>query len=252
MKKILFGISAISLLLHLTACEKMAGPGGTSMITGTVTGINLSAGQNEVIEVTVTPGIELEHGDYFIINQLNGSHYYFWFNNPNWVSNGNPNLLGRTGVQIDFQYNDDNLTIAQKVDSALQANLSNAFTINRNADIITLTAKEMGNIPDPDDVTTSFIIDVANQGEMSTMGAETAMTDVRVYLTYGDNEIFDDSEKTGAQGSFAFRNLQMGKYKVYVLSKDSVTQEYTIPVEKEIEITSDESIMDAGKFLIQH
>mgnify|MGYP003866254473 FL=1 len=110
----------------------------------------------------------------------------------------------------------------------------------------------MGNIPDPDDVTTSFLMDVSNQGELGQIGTETAMTDVRVYLTYGENTIYDESEKTGVNGAFAFRNLQVGKYTLYVLSKDSISQEYTIPVEKEIEITSDESVVDAGNFLIQH
>jgi len=251
MKKVFITCIAASTLL-LLSCEKMAGPGGTSMITGNVTGINVSSGQFESIEITTTPGIEIEHGDYFILNQLNGNNYYFWFNNPNWVSDGNPNLLGRTGVQIDFQYNDSNLAIAENLEAALQTHLGAAFTITRNADIITLTAKEMGNIPDPDDVTTSFLLDISNQGEVHFIGPETAMTDVRVYIQYGENTIFDDSEKTGANGIFSFRNLQKGKYTVYVLSKDSITQEYTIPVEKEIEITQDESVTDIGNFLVQH
>ncbi len=251
MKKLVYTFCAATIML-LTACEKIAGPGGTSVITGNVTGINVTNGEFESIEITVTPGIEIEHGDYFILNQLNGDNYYFWFNNPNWVSNGDPNLLGRTGVQIDFQYNDSNLTIAENVEAALQTHLGNAFTITRSADIITLTAKEMGNIPDPDDVTTSFLLDISNQGEVPTTGPETAMTDVRVYIQYGENTIFDDSEKTGYNGEFSFRNLQIGKYTVYVLSKDSITQEYTIPIEKEIEITQDESVTDIGNFLIQH
>lgn len=135
MKKLVYTFCAAALIL-LTACEKIAGPGGTSVITGNVTGINVTNGEFESIEITVTPGIEIEHGDYFILNQLNGDNYYFWFNNPNWVSNGNPNLLGRTGVQIDFQYNDSNLTIAENVEAALQTHLGNAFTITRSADII--------------------------------------------------------------------------------------------------------------------
>jgi hypothetical protein len=252
MKKIISNLIILALIYTLAACEKIAGPGGTSMITGTVSGINTTEGDYEIIEITVTPGINLEHGDYFILNQLNGNNFYFWFNNPNWVSNGNPNLIGRTGVQIDFQYNDNNVTIANRVDSTLQVHLGNAFEIARNGDIITLTAKSMGNIPDPDDVTTSFLIDVANQGKATLIGEETAMTDVRVYLTYGDHSLFDESEKTGADGAFAFRNLQKGKYTVYALSKDSLTQEYTLPVEKTIEITSDESIVNIGNLLISH
>lgn len=249
LKSILF---AALVALSFSSCEKIAGPGGTSSITGTVSGINSSAGQYEVIEITVTPGSILEHGDYFIVNQLSGDNYYFYFNNPVWVTSADPELLGRTGVQIDFSYDETNFEIAAKVDSVLTANLGNAFSIATNGDIITLTAVEMGNIPDPDDVTTSFLVDVSNQGEVGYLGAETSMTDMRVYLCYGENELFDESTKTGANGAFAFRDLQIGKYTVYVLSKDSLTNEYTIPVKQEIEITADGSVVETDNFLIHH
>jgi hypothetical protein len=248
-KSILF---AALVAIAFSSCAKIAGPGGTSSITGTVSGINSSAGQYEVVEITVTPGSILEHGDYFIVNQLSGDNYYFYFDNPVWVTSADPELLGRTGVQIDFLYDETNFEIAAKVDSVLTAHLGNAFSIATNGDIITLTSVEMGNIPDPDDVTTSFLVDVSNQGEVGYIGPETPMTDMRVYLCYGENELFDVSTKTGANGAFAFRNLQIGKYSVYVLSKDSLTNEYTIPVMQEIEITADGSVVEADNFLIQH
>jgi len=243
---------AALLAIAFSSCDKIAGPGGTSSITGTVSGINESYGQYESIEITVTPGSILEHGDYFIVNQLSGDNYYFYFNNPVWVTSANPELLGRTGVQIDFSYDETNYEIAAKVDSVLNANLGDAFSIATNGDIITLTAIEMGNIPDPDDVTTSFFVDVSNQGQVGSIGTETPMTDMRVYLCYGENELFDESTKTGANGAFAFRDLQIGKYTVYVLSKDSLTNEYTIPVMQEIEITAEGSVVETDNFLIQH
>ncbi len=249
LKAILF---AALVALTLSSCEKIAGPGGTSSITGTVTGINSSAGQYEVIEITVTPGSILEHGDYFIVNQLSGENYYFYFNNPVWVTSADPALQGRTGIQIDFSYDDTDLEIANKVDSVLNANLAEGFNINTVGDIITLTATEMGNIPDPDDVTTSFLVDVANQGEVGYIGTETPMTDMRVYLCYGENDLYDESTRTGENGAFSFRDLQIGKYTVYVLSKDSLTDEYIIPVKQEIEITADGSVVETENFLIQH
>jgi len=248
-KSILF---AALVAIAFSSCEKIAGPGGTSTITGTVSGINETDGQYESIEITVTPGSLLEHGDYFIVNQLSGENYYFYFNNPVWVTSADPELLGRTGVQIDFSYDETNFEIAAKVDSVLTAHLGDAFSIATNGDIITLTALEMGNIPDPDDVTTSFLVDVSNQGEVGIIGSETSMTDMRVYLCYGENELFDESTKTGANGAFAFRDLQIGKYTVYVLSKDSLTNEYTIPVKQEIEITVDGSVVETDNFLIHH
>jgi hypothetical protein len=249
LKSILF---AALVALTLSSCEKIAGPGGTSSITGTVSGINSSAGQYEVIEITVTPGSILEHGDYFIVNQLSGDNFYFYFNNPVWVTSADPALQGRTGVQIDFSYDDTDLEIANKVDSVLNANLSAGFNINNVGDIITLTATEMGNIPDPDDVTTSFLVDVSNQGQVGYIGAETPMTDMRVYLCYGENDLYDESTRTGENGAFSFRDLQIGKYTVYVLSKDSLTNEYIIPVKQEIEITADGSVVETDNFLIHH
>ena len=245
-------VFAALLAIAFSSCDKIAGPGGTSSITGTVSGINESYGQYETIEITVTPGSILEHGDYFIVNQLSGDNYYFYFSNPVWVTSANPTLQGRTGVQIDFSYDDTDLEIANKVDSVLNANLSAGFNINTVGDIITLTATAMGNIPDPDDVSTPFLVDVSNQGEVGSIGEETVMTDMRVYLCYGENEFYDESTKTGANGAFSFRNLQIGKYSVYVLSKDSATQEYTIPVRQEIEITADGSVVEVGNLFIQH
>jgi hypothetical protein len=248
-KSLLF---AALVAIAFSSCEKIAGPGGTSTITGTVSGINETYGQYESIEITVTPGSLLEHGDYFIVNQLSGENYYFYFNNPVWVTSADPALQGRTGIQIDFSYDDTDLEIANKVDSVLNANLSTGFNINTVGDIITLTATEMGNIPDPDDVSTSFLVDVSNQGQVGSIGAETAMTDMRVYLCYGENEFYDESTRTGVNGAFSFRNLQIGKYSVYVLSKDSSTQEYTIPVRQEIEITADGSVVEVGNLFIEH
>jgi len=248
-KSLLF---AALVAIAFSSCEKIAGPGGTSTITGTVSGINETDGQYESIEITVTPGSLLEHGDYFIVNQLSGENFYFYFSNPVWVTSADPALQGRTGVEIEFSYDDTDLEIANKVDAALSSNLSAGFNINTVGDIITLTATEMGNIPDPDDVTTSFLVDVSNQGEVGYIGEETAMTDMRVYLCYGENEFYDESTKTGANGAFSFRNLQIGKYSVYVLSKDSITQEYTVPVRQEIEITADGSVVEVGNLFIQH
>jgi len=123
--------------IAFSSCEKIAGPGGTSTITGTVSGINETDGQYESIEITVTPGSLLEHGDYFIVNQLTGENFYFYFSNPVWVTSADPALQGRTGVEIEFSYDDTDLEIANKVDAALSSNLSAGFNINTVGDIIT-------------------------------------------------------------------------------------------------------------------
>lgn len=37
----------------------------------------------------------------------------------------------------------------------------------------------------------------------------------RVYLTYGDNDVYDDWVRTGFDGQFKFENLTSGEYQLY-------------------------------------
>lgn len=245
-------LSFLALSLVFASCEKMAGPGGSSAIRGYVEGSNTTSGKNEKIEITVTRGIELEHGDYFILNQPNGQNYYFWFDNEAWVSNGDPSLTGRSGVAISYTYNDADTTIARKVKEALDSVLSNSFEISRSGDMLYLNANSNTEIPDPDDVTTSFVIDIAQQGESDIIGENLPMANERVYLIYGDGSFYNESARTGAFGDFQFDNLQVGEYQVYVMSKDPLTGEMTKQIFEKVSITSEESIVETSTFFIEH
>jgi hypothetical protein len=245
-------LSFLALSLVFASCEKMAGPGGSSAIRGYVEGSNTTSGKNEKIEITVTRGIELEHGDYFILNQPNGQNYYFWFDNEAWVSNGDPSLTGRSGVAISYTYNDADTTIARKVEEALDSVLSNSFEISRSGDMLYLNANSNTEIPDPDDVTTSFVIDIAQQGESDIIGENLPMANERVYLIYGDGSFYNESARTGAFGDFQFDNLQVGEYQVYVMSKDPLTGEMTKQILEKVSITSEESIVETSTFFIEH
>ncbi len=245
-------LSFLALSLVFASCEKMAGPGGSSAIRGYVEGSNTISGKNEKIEITVTRGIELEHGDYFILNQPNGQNYYFWFDNEAWVSNGDPSLTGRSGVAISYTYNDADTTIARRVEEALDSVLSNSFEISRSGDMLYLNANSNTEIPDPDDVTTSFVIDIAQQGESDIIGENLPMANERVYLIYGDGSFYNESARTGAFGDFQFDNLQVGEYQVYVMSKDPLTGEMTKQILEKVSITSEESIVETSTFFIEH
>jgi hypothetical protein len=245
-------LSFLALSLVFASCEKMAGPGGSSAIRGYVEGSNTTSGKNEKIEITVTRGIELEHGDYFILNQANGQNYYFWFDNEAWVSNGDPSLTGRSGVAISYTYNDADTTIARKVEEALDSVMSNSFEISRSGDMLYLNANSNVEIPDPDDVTTSFVIDIAQQGESDIIGENLPMANERVYLIYGDGSFYNESARTGAFGDFQFDNLQIGEYQVYVMSKDPLTGEMTKQILEKVSITSEESIVETPTFFIEH
>lgn len=233
-------------------CTKPEGPGGSSSIEGAVTGRNINLGRPEIIDLTVTPGQEIEHGDYFIVNQPDGQNYYYWFNNPTWVSNGDPQLSGRTGYAIVFNYSDSDTTIANAVYDALLNTVGNQYNIVKNGDMIQLTALTNMNIPDPDDVTTSFLLDVGQQGVADENGASTAITDERVYLIYGDGDQYHESTRTGANGKYSFGQLQMGNYQVYVLSKDLTTGEMTNTILEKITISEKEQVVIAPTLEIVH
>jgi len=44
---------------------------------------------------------------------------------------------------------------------------------------------------------------------------------VNVYIIYGDQYAFGDHQSTGYDGTYEFRYLEKGSYKVYALSRDS-------------------------------
>lgn len=239
------------LILSLGSCKKIEGPGGTSAIRGKVIGIPASPdalGENEVIHVTVQKGTEIEHGEYWLLNGPTGGQlYYIWYNNPTWISNGDPQLEGRIGIKVNFNYSDNNTTIAQNTFDALLAEVLSDFTISRDQDILTLTSVVRQNIPDADNGNINFTVDIANQGQSDEFNTENpiGMADERVYLIYGESESFNESMKTGAGGEFTFEGLNPGKYNVYALSVDPITGA-KLPVYKSVEITEKGSVTDAG------
>ncbi len=245
-------IIALTLSCGLIACTKQEGPGGSSSIQGKVLGQNINLGRPEIIDITVTSGLQIEHGDYFIINQPDGANYYFWFNNPVWVSNGDPQLTGRIGQAISYNYSDNDTTIANAVFNALSTHLSGQFNLSKNGDMIQLVSKDNINIADPDDVTTSFLLDVGQQGESDEIGAQTAITDERVYLIYGDGKNYNESTRTGADGMYSFEQLQKGEYQVYVLSKDLTTGEMTKTILEKVTISDAKQLVEVPNLEIIH
>jgi hypothetical protein len=245
-------IIGLTSTLLFTNCEKVAGPGGTSAIRGNVVGLKNNFGESEVIDITVKYGLDVEHGDYFLINGPgNNSRYYIWYNNPTWVSNGDPNLVGRTGIKVDFNYSDSNADIAIHTAAAMNAAMNADFSIEVNGDILTLTAIQHIDLVDADNGTTNFNVDVANQGKDDHYGTEIAIADEHVYLIYGDGTNFNESARTGANGEFTFEGLQVGTYKVYALTQDTITGEKT-PIYKTIEISEKASINELGTFSIRY
>ena len=239
----------VAIIFFQTACvKKNVGPGGTSAIKGSVTGQDFKQGENELQHITFTSGSQLEHGDYFLLNDLTfGTNYYIYFSNPTWISPANPNLQGRTGLEVVFNYSNSNVAIAQ----AVKVKLESLGVLNANLslqqDILTLSWKSRKNVVDPDNGTTNFAVDVSNQGEADYLQTGVLnMAEKRVYLCYGDNNYPSEDVRTNQLGEFFFPDLQKGTYKVYVISMDPPYEEMHKEVAKTVTISEEKSIVNAG------
>ena len=110
----------ILLTISIISCKKIEGPGGTSAIRGTVKGSSYKAGKHEVLQIICTAGAELEHGDYWLLNTGDPTkQYYIYYTNPSWISNADPQLQGRIGIMVSFNYSDSNTDIANNTLTAI-------------------------------------------------------------------------------------------------------------------------------------
>jgi hypothetical protein len=251
------GVLLLLIVLFITtfSCvKKYPGQGGTSAIKGKVTGQDFIAGENEVQQITFTSGSQIEHGDYFLLNEVkDGNNYYIYFKNPTWVSAANPNIQGRIGLEVVFNYSDANTTIAQAVKNKIAGLGVLNFTMALDQDILTLSYKNHQAIPDPDNGTTNFALDVANQGSADYISTSIQnMAEKNVYICYGENTYASDNVKTNTYGEFQFTNLQVGTYKVYVVSENPPIDGQHIEIAQTIEITSKGTISDLGTLHVFH
>lgn len=246
MKKNYCSFIALSILLIGSGCNKEEGPGGTSSITGYIKGQDHQSAEAEITEIIFTAGSEVEHGDYWILNSPNGNtNYYVWYDNPTWITNGDPLLAGRTGIPVPFNYSDSNLEIATNTTVALNGVLSADFTSQLNNDVLILSNKISGYVPDANNMTSPFEFNIAEQGSDVTLAVSTPLVDEYVYLVYGTNTTYGESIKTGGDGEYRFDNLKKGNYTVYVVSKDTTIENGTSKESVAIEISANKTLVTA-------
>jgi hypothetical protein len=76
----------------------------------------------------------------------------------------------------------------------------------------------------------------------------------KVYICYGNTNIVGNTERTSTDGTFEFRYLTKGHYKVFVNSLDTSIKwkgnDSEIPVVKEFDITSSDQTVQLPDFVI--
>lgn len=230
------------ILFAAAACNKEEGLGGTAVIEGQVFSVDHDFSKNEITDVTFTNGNQVEHGDYWLLNTPDqDSFFYVWYDNPTWITPGDPQLQGRTGIQVVFNYSDSNVEIAANTKAAILSATS-LFDITQVNDILSFSCTVNGECHDAEDVSSPFSIDIAQQGNNGFLGTESEAADERVYIVYGaDEEVYSDEMRTSSNGGFKFTNLTRGDYQVFVYTKDTVsggnvilTQDVTITDKKEV------------------
>lgn len=237
----------LSLLIIITSCKKIEGPGGTSAIRGQLTGQDFSFGEKEITTVSFTTGATLEHGDYWLLNSTDNSKlYYIYYTNPNWISSADPELQGRIGIAVSFNYSDSNIDLAQRTMDSISQIADLPFSLSLTQDILTITSNSNGEVVDADDYSTPFTIDISNQGSPNSIGESFGRGGERVYIIYGQNEYASNSVRTDENGLFSFEGLQKGSYTIYSLSEDTLQNGKFNRVSKTIQITDKKQIVDAG------
>jgi hypothetical protein len=237
----------LSLLIIITSCKKIEGPGGTSSIRGKLSGQDYSFGEKEITTVSFTTGATIEHGDYWLLNSTDNSKlYYIYYTNPSWISSADPQLQGRTGIAVSFNYSDSNLEVAQRTLDSIQQLSGLPFSLSLSQDILTITSNTTGEVVDADDYSTPFTVDVSNQGSPNIIGDSFGRAGERVYIIYGQNEYSSNSARTDENGLFSFEGLQKGTYTIYSLSEDTLQNGKFNRVSKTIQITDKKQIVDAG------
>lgn len=81
--------------------------------------------------------------------------------------------------------------------------------------------------------------------------AEYNVPDYDVYIIYGDeNNVYDDDMKTNYDGTFEFKNLRKGSYRIYVYTQDLTEPSLVTTVFKSAEIGKNE-IVNVGTFEVE-
>tara|TARA_R110001592_G_scaffold211623_2_gene463574 strand:- start:4922 stop:5689 length:768 start_codon:yes stop_codon:yes gene_type:complete len=240
--KIVYLFLASSLLI-LSSCAKEEGEGGRSSISGTLEGTIIENERSEITEVTCVPKDEIKSGDFWYLNTPDGyDDYFIWYNNVNSPS-PTPTITTRIGVKVDYSSlsGDNNIVIATKTETAINNITGTPFTVVRSNDRLTITNNFLGEVTDADNGISKMVVDVKTQGKSQLVLQNGVIANEDVFIIYGkDDDIQDDDVKSNFDGTFKFKNLRKGSYRIFAYSEDPSLSNPLIPITKSIDIGKNE------------
>jgi len=255
MKKI-YLVACIISISALNSCKKYEGLGGSSQITGKITGVDLlTLPRAEVTNVTCFNNADPQSGlpiytkGYFLLNTMNGAGYYVYFG-------ANPNVLGRTGIPVSVANGASGVSVANSmilaINSIAGADLT-ATAYANSSDIVVITNIKVGNVPDAADgvVKAKIDIDIAVQGKLISLSTEGALRNIDVYIVYGNDAIYGDKFKTDNDGHYWFKGLTKGAYKIYTYTTD-ISNGSQVLVERSVTIVKNKENVVVADFSIIH
>lgn len=232
-----------TILVTLFSCSKEEGEGGRSSISGTLEGIVMDTERAEITEITCVTQDDIKKGDYWLLNTPGSSdNYFIWYNNIN-APVATPLISSRVGIKVDYSSlaGDNNITIATKTETALNAVANFPFTVVRDNDKLTLTNNIAGEVTDADNGISNMVVDVKTQGKNEVIFQNGPIANEDVFIIYGDKDnIQDDDVKSNFDGTFKFKNLRKGSYRIFAYSEDPSLANPLVPVTKSIEIGKNE------------
>lgn len=250
MKKNYFSILYLVLLMTSSiaffSCEKDEGFGGNSSIKGTVMlhqynddfSLLINEQPAKEIEVFIIFGNDPDIGDRIRTN-YDG---YFEFR------------FLREGNYTIYYYSEDkdHPEYEQKVEKLTQISVGK----NSTADLGELIMEERLDFDDGNAVIKGRVLQInykSNSRWPLMFVEDTVMAlEKEVYLTYHNNSYFNERIRTNDDGTFEFRGLIKGNYKIHVISEDIKGTSQDVAMIRDTVITEPADTIDLGDIFIDN
>lgn len=239
MKKLFKLILSITVLMAFQGCKKEAGPGGNANLNGNIYK-NLYCSETGLITKTegaVGSRVYITYGDGSQFDNSErsgvGGSYKFRFLNPgNYtitvISECDTCIGGESVVKekVEIGKNDEDVNVTPiYIDDFSNGYCEGAGEGGSSTVTGTLEA---------------IFVDENNLDTLSTQ----PLLDERVYLIYGEDNTHDDDVRSSADGTFQFKELRKGTYRLYAYSECLFCANGIEPTYLNFEILEDQSIVE--------